>query len=120
MSAITIQQMADRVAVLLEDRLQAHGADLGAKLKKVRHQLPGRVRQAADRLARAGADAQNPKLLVRIDEGVVTADFDVCVRYLTALAPGTGFLRGVMRVALSVGLGLVVLAGVIYALRGGL
>ncbi len=120
MSAITIQQMADRVAGLLEDRLQAQGADLAAKLRKVRHLLPGRVRQAADRLARAGVDSHNPKLLVRIDEGTVAADFDICVRHLTAIAPGTGFLRGVVRVAVSVGLGLLVLAAVILALRGGL
>ncbi len=118
MSAITIQQMADRVAALIEDRLQVQGADLGAKLKKTRHLLPVRVRQAAERLAAAGAASHNPKLLARIDEGAVAVDFDICVRHLTAIAPGTGFLRGLVRVALSVGLGLLVLALLFLVFRG--
>ena len=34
MSAVTIQQMADRVAQLLEERLGLGGRDLSAKLKR--------------------------------------------------------------------------------------
>jgi hypothetical protein len=119
MSAITIQQMADRVAGLLEDRLQVSGAGLAAKLKKVRHQLPRRVREAAARLARASAEAHNPKLLMRIDDAVVAQDYDLCVRHLTAIRPGTGFLRSLMRIGVSVVLGLVVLGLVFLALRSG-
>jgi hypothetical protein len=118
MSAITIQQMADRVAALLEDRLQVPGADLTAKLRRVRHQLPRQVREAMVRLARAATDARSPKLLLQIDEGAVATDFDICVRHLTAIAPGTGFLRGIARVAVSVGLGLLVLGLAFLAFRG--
>jgi hypothetical protein len=117
MSAITIQQMVNRISGLLEDRLQVRGADLAAKLKKVRHQLPGRVRQAADRLARAGIDSHNPKLLVQIDEGVVATDFDICVRHLMALPPRKRGLSALLRVAVSVGLGLLVLAGCVLVVR---
>jgi hypothetical protein len=118
MSAITIQQMADRVAGLLEDRLQVSGTGLAAKLKKVRHQLPRRVREAAARLARASAEAHNPKLLMRINEGAVAEDYDLCVRHLVAITPGTGFLRSLGRIAVSVALGLVVLGLAFLALRG--
>jgi ribose 1,5-bisphosphokinase PhnN len=117
MSAITIQQMADRVADLLDDRLQASGTGLAAKLKKVGRQLPRQVREAATRLARAARDAQNPRLLMRIDEGAVATDYDLCVRHLTAIAPGTGFLRALLRIAASVGIGLLVLGLVFLALR---
>jgi hypothetical protein len=117
MSAITIQQMADRVAALMEDRLQVSGADLTAKLARARRQLPRQVREPAARLARAASDARNPKLLMRIDEGAVAEDFDVCIRHLTAIAPGTGLLRAVLRVAVSVGLGLLVLGLAFLAFR---
>ena len=117
MSAITIQQMADRVASLMEERLQAAGPDLTAKLRRVRHLLPRVVREAATRLARAAADARNPKLLARIDEGVVAHDFDVCVRHLVAIAPGAGLLRVIARGAASVALGLLVLALCVVAFR---
>ncbi len=120
MSAITIRQMADRVGVLLEDRLHASGGDLAGKVRRVRRQLPRRVHEAAARLAQATVAAQNPKLLMRINEGMVAQDFDTCVRHLNTIAPGTGFLGGVLRVAMSVGLGLLVLAVGFWVLRGGL
>jgi hypothetical protein len=118
MSAITIRQMADRVAGLLDDRLQAPGSDLAAKLARVRRQLPRRVYEAAARLSQATVAANNPKLMVRINEGVLAEDFDVCVRHLTAIPPGTGFLRGVVRVAVSVAVGLCVLALAFWLWRG--
>jgi hypothetical protein len=119
MSAITIQQMADRVSGLLEDRLQASGGDLAAKLRGVRRQLPRKVYEAAARLAQATVVARNPKLLMRIDDGAVAEDFDICVRHLVAIAPGTGFLRGIVRVAVSVALGLLVLGLAFWLWRGG-
>ncbi len=118
MSAITIQQMADRVARLLDDRLQASGSDLATKLMRVRRHLPRRVYEAAARLSQATIAAKNPKLLARINEGVIAEDFDLCVRHLTAIRPGTGFLRAVARVAMSVGLGLCVLGLAYWLLRG--
>ncbi len=85
MSAITIQQMADRVAELLEERLRIKGADLAAKVQKGGRQLPRRVRVAAQNLADAALRAKNPKLLMMIDEEAVATNYDICVKHLSAL-----------------------------------
>ncbi len=53
-------------------------------LAKAGRRLPKRVREAAGYLADAVEMAQNPKLLVRVDESVVAEAFDVCVRHLGA------------------------------------
>ncbi|MBP9182787.1 MAG: hypothetical protein KBF78_06625 [Fuscovulum sp.] len=84
MSAATITQMADRVSSLLEQKLGVRGATLRAKVAKAGRRLPKRVREAAGYLADAVEMAQNPKLLVRVDESVVAEAFDVCVRHLGA------------------------------------
>jgi hypothetical protein len=84
MSAATITQMADRVSALLEQKLGVRGATLQAKVAKAGRRLPRRVREAAGYLADAVEMAQNPKLLVRVDESVVAEAFDVCVRHLGA------------------------------------
>ena len=72
MSAVTIQQMADRVAQLLEERLGLGGRDLSAKLKRAGRVLPKKVRDAGRLLAQSAQKGQNPKLLGQID----MADFD--------------------------------------------
>jgi hypothetical protein len=105
MSAITIQQMADRVAALLQERMGLRGQGLAAKLKSGGRTVPQRVREAGMRLARAAEMAQNPKLLLQIDMEKVAADYDVCVRQLGALNAGArrrAFLAGTAtRIALS-------------------
>lgn len=85
MGAVTIQQMADRVAGLLEERLHIRGGSLADKLARGGRRLPRRVRQAAEVLARAAQMAQNPKLLIQIDEGQVAEAYDRCLRYLGPL-----------------------------------
>ena len=87
MSAVTIHQMADRVAQLLEERLSVGGRDLGAKLKRAGRILPKRVRAGADLLAVAAEKSRNPKLLGQIDMGEVADAYDVCVRHLTTIDP---------------------------------
>ena len=67
MSAISIQQMADRVAELLEQRLRLKGKDLPEKLRRGGRLLPRRIRIAAKDLAEAAEQAQNPRLLVQLD-----------------------------------------------------
>lgn len=115
MSAVTIQQMAERVAALMEDRLQARGDGLARKLKKAGRLLPRKVHQAANRLATAWVQSHNPKLLLQIDEAAVAADYDLCVRHLSAINPLLGRWRGVMRVISSVLVGLLVLGLVALA-----
>ncbi|HBD91663.1 MAG: hypothetical protein A2092_02160 [Rhodobacteraceae bacterium GWE1_64_9] len=85
MGATTIQQMADRVAGLLEERLQIRGAGLTEKLARGGRRLPRKVRQAAQDLAQASQMSHNPKLLIQIDEGKVAEAYDRCLRYLGPL-----------------------------------
>lgn len=86
MSAISIQQMADRVASLMEERMGARGKDLSAKLQRAGRRLPRKVRAAGEELAQAALMAQNPKLLLQIDHDTTSHAYDTCVRYLSTLA----------------------------------
>jgi hypothetical protein len=85
MSAITIQQMADRVAQLMEERLGIRGRDLHSKLRRAGRQLPRRVHEGVAVLAEAAAKSQHPKLLGQIDMGQLADAYDVCVRHLAAI-----------------------------------
>jgi hypothetical protein len=86
MGAASIQQMADRVAGLMEERLHLGGSGLSAKLAKAGRSLPRKVREAGERLARAAMMAQNPKLLVQINDEQVAEDYDLCLRHLLAVS----------------------------------
>jgi hypothetical protein len=87
MSAVAIQQMAQRVAQLMEERLAIGGRGLAAKLRRGGRLLPRRVREGAELLATAAEQAENPKLLGQIDMGAVSDAYDACVRHLTTIDP---------------------------------
>lgn len=109
MSAVTIQQMADRVAQLLEERLGVGGRDLSAKLKRAGRSLPKKVRDSGRLLATSAHRAQNPKLLGQIDMVEVTEAYDVCLKHLIAIDP-VGRRRDLFAGILgSVGFGVLVL-----------
>lgn len=115
MSAVTIQQMADRVAGLMEDRLGVRGTGLGAKLRKGGRLLPRKVRAAAEELAAYAERAENPKLLVQIDIGRVATAYDICVRHLSALQAGRQRMNMLVGMAGSVAFILLVVAGLTVA-----
>lgn len=121
MSAAAIQQMADRVAGLLEEKLGLGGRDLGAKLRRGGRLLPKRVHDGAALLAISAEKAKNPKLLAQVDMGEVADAYDACVRHLTAIdatARRRDYLSGIVG---SVGFGVLALIGavmVIWALWG--
>jgi hypothetical protein len=99
MSSVAIQQMADRVAQLLEERLGIGGRDLGAGLRKGGRLLPKRVRESAQLLADAAEKAKNPKLVAQIDMGAVSNAYDACLKHLTAIDPNArrrGTLSGMV------------------------
>ncbi len=97
MSAITIQQMADRVAGLMEERLGVRGKGLEEKLRKGGRLLPRAVRAKATVLSTLATQAQNPKLLTQINIEDVARAYDTCVKHLGAINAGgrrTGMLLG--------------------------
>ena len=115
MSAISIQQMADRVAALMEERLQARGTGLEAKLKSRGSALPRKVRQAADELAKAAAMAQNPKLLLQIDHETLARNYDTCLHHLSGLKPRT-LLQGTVSIVASVVMSVLLVAVLVIGL----
>ena len=118
MGAGTIQQMANRVASLMDERLGVGGADLTAKLKKGGRLLPHKVRVAAGKLAKAADMAKNPKLLMQLDEGEVAEAYDLCVRHLGSIDRKERRIGALVGFLASVALGILVLAvAVLVVLR---
>lgn len=111
MSAVTIQQMADRVAGLMEERLNIRGTGLAAKLRKGGRRLPRKVRVAAEELAAFAEKAENPRLLTQINIEEVATAYDLCVRHLSALQAGRQRANMLIGMAGSVAFILLVVAG---------
>ncbi|WP_135429548.1 hypothetical protein [Pseudotabrizicola sediminis] len=110
MSAVTIQQMADRVAGLMEERLGVRGTGLSEKLRRGGRLLPRSVRAQAQELAVLAEKAQNPKLLGQIDPARVASCYDSCLRHLSAQRAGSAALRALVRIGTTVALGLLAVA----------
>jgi len=85
MGAASVQQMADRVAALLEERLRLRGDTLAAKLKAGRRALPKKIRMEAEYLAMAAEHARAPKLELQLDHERIAAAYDACLHYLKPL-----------------------------------
>lgn len=115
MGAGTIQQMADRVASLMDERLGIGGDGLSAKLKKGGRLLPRKVRGAAERLARAAEMAKSPKLMMQLDMGEIAEAYDLCVRHLGTISRRERRIGALVGMLASVALGLLVLAVIVLA-----
>jgi len=99
MSAVTIQQMADRVAGLMEQQLRVSGKGLAVKVRKAGRRLPKKVRIAAEALVQATDMAQSPRLMHQIDEELMAEAYDICVRHLVGADPAdrrTGAAAGIV------------------------
>ena len=117
MSAVTIQQMADRIAGLMEERLGIRGKGLSEKLRRGGRLLPRGVRAQAKDLADLAEKSKNPKLLVQIDQARVAACYATCLRHLSARRGGSAILHALVRVAATVGLGLLVVGGLVLLVQ---
>lgn len=115
MGAVTIQQMADRVSALMEERLRLRGSGLAEKLRKGGRLLPRRVRAQAQLLAEAAAMAQSPKLRVQIDESEVAEAYDICVRHLNGVNAGARFWNAARGTGISIAFALLGVGVLIFA-----
>ncbi|MDZ4310668.1 MAG: hypothetical protein U1A24_08930 [Cypionkella sp.] len=121
MTGVPLQQMADRVAALMEDRLRVRGQGLGEKLRKGGRLLPRRVRAAAEVLHTGATMAQNPKLWAQVDQQSVAQAYDTCVRHLNGVDGGDRRKGAVLGVAASVAFSVLAVAAllvIVLAWRG--
>lgn len=115
MTGVPIQQMADRVAGLMEERLRVRGQGLSEKLRKGGRLLPRKVRAAAEVLAQGATMAQNPKLLLQVDQAAVAAAYDICVRHLGGVNGGDRRKGLLVGVAASMAMSVLVVALLVIA-----
>ncbi len=115
MSIVTVQQMADRVAGLLEERLRLKGATLEAKLRAAGRRLPRRVREAGDALAAALTMIQNPKTMHQVDDETVAVAYDICVRHLSTVNPAAARNGLLLDMAARIAFALLVVAVLLLA-----
>jgi len=113
MSAVTIQQMADRVAALIEQRLKVGGKGLAAKVRKAGRRLPRNVRIAAEALVQANDMAKSARLMHQIDEELVAEAYDICVRHLGRVDLADRRKGVAVGIAASVAFSLLVVAGLV-------
>lgn len=115
MTGVPIQQMADRVAGLMEQRLRVRGQGLGEKLRKGGRLLPRRVRAAAEILQTGAVMAQNPKLWAQVDQQAVAQAYDTCVRHLNGVDSGDRRKGAVVGIAASVAFSVLAVAALLFA-----
>lgn len=115
MGAVSLQQMSDRIAALLEERLGVRGNGLAAKLKKAGRRLPKKVQEAGATLAQAAEMAQNPRFLMRINEEAVAEAYDLCVRHLSAIDRWDRRKGAILGVTTSIFFSLLVVAALVVA-----
>jgi hypothetical protein len=83
MGAASIQQMATRVAQLMEKRFGIRAATLQDALRKGGRKLPRKVLTAAKLLAQSEEQSKNAKLLIQLNEAEIAVAYDLCVSHLS-------------------------------------
>lgn len=116
MSAVTVQQMADRVAALMEERLGIRGTGLSEKLRKGGRRLPRRVRREAEYLAEVAILAQNPKVQMLLDDDRIAAAYDVCLRHLRGVSGTDRIIGTILSVTGSIAVALLAAAALFIGL----
>jgi hypothetical protein len=88
MSGVSVQQLADRVSELMEERLRLKGRTLGEKVARGGRVLPRKVRSSAAYLAEAADHARVPRMLGQLDHQKISEAYDACLRYLRPIGAG--------------------------------
>lgn len=115
MSGITVQQMAARVADLMEDRLRVRGKGLAAKLRRGGRLLPRKVRTQAAYLAAAAEKSTVPKLQLQLDHQRIAAAYDACLRHLSPIGAGDRRAAYLFHLVLSLALAVFVAGAIVVA-----
>ena len=115
MGVTTVQQMADRVAALMEQRLKIGGTGLSAKLKRGGRRLPRKVRREAEYLAGVSELALHPKVQMMLDDARIAQAYDTCVRYLSPLGARDRLLDRVLGIGGSIAFAILVVGGGLIA-----
>lgn len=115
MTATNIQQMADRIARLMQDRLRVRGTGLAEKLRRGGRLLPRNVRAEAELLARAVGESQHPKLRMMQDQERIARAYDICLRHLRDLGATDRLIGRTLGIAGSVAFALIVVAALFLA-----
>jgi len=115
MGAASIQQMADRVAQLMEERLRLPGKGLAEKLRKGGRRLPKKVRLAAEALAQAEMMAQNPRLMMQVDHPTVAEAYDICLAHLNRVNPWENRKTTALGILASIAFSLLAVAALVAA-----
>ena len=118
---ISVQQMADRVAELMESRLGVNGTGLAEKLRRGQRFLPAKVVTAAQLLVQNEELSRNPRLMTQVDPAQTALAYDVCVRHLKPLGRGArqkAILWSLAGAVASIVLVVAVMAGAVLLWRG--
>lgn len=115
MGAVTVQQMADRVAALMQERLNIGGSGLAAKLKRGGRRLPANVRREAEYLAELSHLAQHPKVQMMLDEERAAAAYDTCIKHLKGVGATDRMIGRALGIGGSIAFALLVVAGLFVA-----
>ena len=108
-----LQDRAERLAQLMEDRLGTGGKGFGAKLKRAGRRLPRRLRRDGALIQRALELLAHPRLSRQIDQADLTRAADHFERHLRQIDPWAR-RRGLMLNWLAgIAFSLLVVAGVL-------
>lgn len=116
MSGFSVQQMAGRVAELMEARLRIRGTGLAEKLRRGGRFLPRRARREAEFLARSAEQAALPRLQMQLDHRRIADAYDTCVRYLKPLGRSARRRRILLEILTGFAAGLAATAVLVLAL----
>jgi hypothetical protein len=116
MSGVSVQQMAGRVAELMEARLRVRGRGLAEKLRRGGRLLPRKVRRKAEFLARSAEQAGVPRLQMQLDHERIAEAYDACVRYLKPLGASARRRAVLLEMVTGFATGLFVTAVLVVAL----